>query len=77
VVTPATLTAPAHPTYPAWGWSNNALLRSVQWSYGVGCPASGDDTWEMALVNRAYGTVYPVGSGVGKNMAWTDWTHGR
>jgi alginate lyase len=63
--------------YPAWEWSNRALLRSVQWSYGVGCAATGDDTWAPALANRAYGTGYAVGSGVGKNMAWTDWTHTR
>lgn len=66
-----------YPAYPAWSWSNRALLRSVQWSYGTGCPATGDDTWEMALINRAYGTAYPAGAGVGKNMAWTDWTHAR
>ena len=63
--------------YPAWGWSNRALLRSVQWSYSNGCAASGDDTWQPALVNRAYGTAYAVGSGVGKNMAWCDWMFGR
>lgn len=64
--------------YDAYGWSSRALLRSYQWLYGVAsCPATGDDTWAPALVNRAYGTTYAGGSGVGKNMGYTDWTHGR
>jgi hypothetical protein len=63
--------------YPSYAWSNNALLRSFQWSYGNGCPASGDDTWIPVLVNNAHGTTYPVGDGVGKNMGYTDWVFGR
>ena len=64
--------------YPAWGWSNRALLRSVQWSYGNGCPALGDDTALPYLVNKAYGVAYPVqAANIAKNIGWTDWTHAR
>jgi hypothetical protein len=64
--------------YPSYGWSNNALLRSFQWSYDTAaCPMTGDDTWIPALINIAYDTTYPVGSGVGKNMGYTNWSHSR
>lgn len=64
--------------YDAWQWSDRALLRSYEWLYTQArCPAEGDDTWAPALINQAYGTTYAAGSGIGKNMAWTDWTHGR
>jgi hypothetical protein len=68
--------------YPAWSWSNRALLRSYQWLYSTAdgksaCPAVGDDTWAPALINQAYGTGYSVGYGIGKNLAWTSWTHAR
>ena len=65
--------------YDAWSWSDKALLRAVTWEYSVnGFPASGDDTWEIWIVNRAYGTSFAAGGGgTGKNMAWTDWVFGR
>jgi hypothetical protein len=68
--------------FDSWGWQDQALRRSVQYlsdlnrRYG-GWWASGDDEWNVWLVNRAYGTqftrVSPAGSG--KIMGWTDWTH--
>lgn len=65
--------------YDAWNWSDKAALRSVDWQYNVNnsCAAQGDDTWQIYLINRAYGSNFPVGAAnTGKNMGWTDWTHG-
>lgn len=59
-------------------WCDQALLRAVKFAYALNWPAGGDDTWQIWLVNAAYGTNYPVIPGAGspgKNMAFTDWTH--
>ncbi len=63
--------------YPTWQWENNALLRAVQFLYGLGWEPESDDRWQLWLINSAYGTSFPVSSPVnpGKNMGWTDWTH--
>ena len=70
--------------YDAWSWSDQALRRAVQFLYeldrrypGDGWWASGDDEWNVWLVNRAYGTRFPARDPAqpGKNMGWTDWTH--
>jgi len=68
--------------YDVWNWSDQALLRAVQFllslefQYG-GWWATGDDTWIPWLVNRAYGTSFPTGpANIGKNMGWTDWMYG-
>lgn len=64
--------------YPAWGWGNRALLRAYVWLHSVcAFPATGDDTWQPWIVNRAYSTNFPGGSGIGKNLAWADWMFGR
>ncbi len=72
--------------YDAWSWGDHALFRAVRFLYdlgrrypGAGWWASGDDEWNVWLVNRAYGTSFPTESpaGAGKNMGWTDWTHAR
>ena len=65
--------------YDVWNWSDRALLRAVQWEYNVAkFPAEGDDTWQIWIVNRAYGTSFPASSaGTGKNMAYTDWMFSR
>jgi hypothetical protein len=64
--------------YPAWGWGNEAVRRAVRWLHDVpNYPAEGDDTWIPWLVNAAYGTSFPaVLSRPGKNIGFTDWTHG-
>ena len=65
--------------FPAFEWENQALLRAYQWLYGPNDnPASGDDKFQLALVDFIYGTNFWNGStvGSGKNMGWTDWTHG-
>lgn len=65
--------------YPAWEWEDQALLRAVQFLYGLGWEPEGDDRWQVWLVNHAYGTSFPTESPVspGKNIGWTDWTHKR
>lgn len=65
--------------YPVWSWQDRAILRAVQWLHqSAGYPADGDDTWLPWLVNTVYRTSFPTRPPVltGKNMAWTDWTHG-
>lgn len=59
-------------------WSDRALLRAVQWLYGPGGNhASGDDRYQLPLIDAAYNTNYWDGqpAGHGKNMGWTAWTH--
>jgi len=65
--------------YPVWDWQDRALLRAMQWLYGVsGYPAAGDDTWLPHIVNRHYGTSFPAppARSPGKNYGFSDWTHG-
>lgn len=64
--------------YPAYGWSSSAIGRAYAWLHGPAAfPAEGDDTWQPWIVNARLGTTYPAGNGVGKNMAWTNFSHGR
>ncbi len=65
--------------YAAWSWRDSALLRAFTWLHEAAAyPASGDDQWQPWLVNRRYGSRLPVSNPArpGKNMGWTDWTHG-
>jgi len=64
--------------YDVWSWSDQALLRALEWLHGpCAFPAEGDDTWLPHLVNYYYGADFPapVPSSPGKNMGWSDWTH--
>jgi hypothetical protein len=64
--------------YDTWNWQDRAIFRAFHWLYDVAhFPAEGDDTWQVWLVNRAYGIDLPAISPTkpGKNMAFTDWTH--
>jgi hypothetical protein len=65
--------------YPAYEWSNRALLRAVNWLRGTGCAATGDNVWQLPLLDARYGTAYWNGAPVrpGKNFGWTDWLFGR
>lgn len=61
-------------------YQDSAMVRAYNWLYTVNSnPASGDDTYQMWIVNKVYGTSFPtqVGVSAGKNMAWTDWTHAK
>jgi hypothetical protein len=65
--------------YPAFDWEDQALLRAVRWLYDVNdFPAEGDDTFSPHIVNHYYGTSFPAPTPAryGKNVGWTDWTHG-
>jgi hypothetical protein len=63
--------------YDTFGWESQALLRAFTWLHNsANYPATGDDTWEVYIVNQQYGTRFPVSSAKpGKNIGWTDWTH--
>ena len=63
--------------YPAWEWSDQALLRAGNFLYSISWPAESDDKWQPWLLNHAYGSVFESvqPTGAGKNMGWTDWTH--
>jgi len=66
--------------YDVWNWRDRALLRAYTWLRNQAqFPPQADDTWQMPIVDRYYGTRYWNGSSTrpGKNMGWTDWTHGR
>jgi hypothetical protein len=65
--------------YDVWAWEDKALLRAFRWLHDVAAyPAEGDDTWQPHVINYYYGTALPapVPSDPGKNIGWTDWTHG-
>ena len=64
--------------YPVWEWEDKALLRAIEFLYRLEWPANGDDEWQIWLINDVYGTAYPTAlpARPGKNMGWTDWTHG-
>ncbi len=65
--------------YDVWEWSDRALLRAFRWlNDEAKFPAEGDDGWQPLVVNRSYGTDFPaaVPARPGKNVGWTDWTHG-
>lgn len=62
-----------------WEWGDRALWRAYRWLHDEAqYAAEGDDRWQMPLVDWAYGTAYWDGDAVspGKNVGWTDWTHG-
>lgn len=65
--------------YPVFAAQDKALLRAFTWlQQQASFDATGDDTWEPHLINRFYGASFPapVPSSPGKNMGYTDWTHG-
>lgn len=69
--------------YDTWNWQDQAIRRAVQFIYDLdrhygGWWAAGNDECVPWLVNRTYGTSFPAVTPAdpGKNIAWTDWTHG-
>ena len=66
--------------YDTFNWQDAALRRAFSWLHTQAkFPTEGDDVWQAHLVNHFYGTSFPAASPAraGKNMGWTDWTHGR
>lgn len=66
--------------YPAFTWEDRALQRAMIWLYQVAdYPAEGDDTWQIHVINHYAGSALPAvtPARAGKNVGWTDWTHGR
>jgi hypothetical protein len=66
--------------YDVWNWQDRALLRAFRWLHTEAkFPAKGDDTWEPHVVNYYYDTDFPapIPARPGKNVGWTDWTHGK
>jgi hypothetical protein len=64
--------------YDAFNWQDRALLRAFQWlTNEANFPATGDDGWEVPLVNAFYRAGFPVQTPTrsGKNMGFTDFTH--
>ncbi len=63
--------------YDAWQWEDQALLRAVEFHYGLGWKPSGDDQWIPHLIDARYGTHFAdnLSAGPGKIMGWTAWTH--
>jgi len=64
--------------YPAFEWCDDALLRAVRFLYSIDWPVTGDDQWQPWLINYAYGTMFAASTNAtpGKNMGFTQWTHG-
>lgn len=58
-----------------YSFEDSALARAAKFMYGKGHPASGDDEWQVSLINARYGTNYaePSGAQPGKNFGFTDW----
>ncbi len=70
--------------YDVWNWSDQAIFRAMKLLERLHTSypddlwwATGDDTWVPWVVNFFYGTSFPtLPPKMGKNMGWTDWTHG-
>jgi len=65
--------------YPVFDWESQALRRAAAWlHWQADYPAEGDDTWQPHVLNHFYGTSFPASKPArpGKNVGWTDWTHG-
>jgi hypothetical protein len=72
--------------FPSWTVANQAMKRALDYLWQVRS-ATGDAAWfdgdrgaqVVYLVNRVYGTNFPVKSptGEGQTVGWTDWTHSR
>lgn len=66
--------------FDVWNWQDQAILRAYKWLHNeANYQPTGDDKFQMHIINFFYGTDFPasVPAGRGKNMGWTDWTHGE
>ena len=67
--------------YDVYSWEDQALLRATRFLFELEREFPEEDWWEPSvpaywIINYRYGTSFPVeGSGLGRNIDWTDWTH--
>ena len=68
--------------YDVYSWENQALLRATRFLYDLGRRFPDEEWWEPRvpaywIINYRYDTSFPVevGTQVGRNFGWTDWTH--
>lgn len=67
--------------YDVYEWEDRALLRATNFLWELEQEFPDEDWWEPDvpvywIVNYRYETSFPVeGSGFGRNVGWTDWTH--
>jgi hypothetical protein len=67
--------------YDVYAWEDKALLRATRFLYELEREFPEEEWWEPGapaywIINYRYGTSFPVeGEGMGRNVAWTDWTH--
>jgi hypothetical protein len=69
--------------YDCWNWENKALLRATEYFSYLDRVVGGwwtdgqDEQWIPWVINRAYRTSFRthLPAKLGKNMAWTEWTH--
>lgn len=68
--------------YDVYEWEDQALLRAARFLYDLEQQFPDEEWWEPDvpvywIINHRYGTSLPVeGGGFGRNVGWTDWTHG-
>jgi hypothetical protein len=69
--------------FDAWSWGDQAVARATRFLMDLdrevgGWGPANDDEWVLPVVNARFGTKYGVPSpvGLGKNLGFTDWTHG-
>jgi len=62
--------------YPGWQYNDQAILRAVNFLDGLGWLATGDDQYQVWMINKAYGTHLATidAAGHGKGVGWTSWT---
>lgn len=66
--------------YTPFLWEDRAILRAYRWLRNVAdYPPAGDDTFQLPLIEFHYGAQGWATERIrnGKNMGWTDWTHGQ
>ena len=68
--------------YDVYAWEHKALLRATRFLFDLGQSFPDEGWWEPGvpaywIINYRYGTHFPVevGSHIGRNFGWTDWTH--
>ncbi len=68
--------------YDVYAWEQKGLLRATRFLFELGRDFPHKDWWEPSvpaywIINYRYGTSFPVevGSRIGRNFGWADWTH--